>query len=167
MVANNDIAAKDRGVGGFTLIELLLVMGLLSMMAGIILPSAAAFIQRNRLEQLNHDISMLCRETFEQAVFSGKRYAVEMRDNKQLVVLCEENFAFNETDSVLLRPVQIPAECSVEWPAKGWHSLPEGFCETPVIRISDIETKETFIMRIRAYDASLIKESAQFSSDSK
>lgn len=148
------LAANRRR--GFTLIELLVVLGILSMMAGIILPSAAAFIQRNRLEQLTFDISMLCRETFEQAVYSGRPHRVEMRGNNELLPYFKDNATFTLAAGVLLRPVAIPASCRVEWPEKGWQTMPEGFCETPVIRIVDTENNETMIMRIRAYDASLV-----------
>lgn len=147
---------------GFTLIELTVVLAILSMMAGVILPSAAAFIQRNRLEQLAFDISLLCRETFEQAVYSGRPHCIQLRDNNKLVAFYEANSQLTEATGVLLRPVIIPSECSVDWPEKGWQTMPEGFCETPLLHITDKEGNETLIMRIRAYDANLIKETEQF-----
>lgn len=139
-----------------------MVLGILAMMAGVILPSAAAFIRRDRIDQLVFDVSMLCRETFEQSVYEGKRYRIERNENSELVPLVENNGTFTAALSVLLRPALIPAACSLDWPEKGWQTMPEGFCETPVLRFADIESNEVRIMRVRAYDANLIKESEQF-----
>jgi hypothetical protein len=44
--------------------------------------------------------------------------------------------------------------------------MPEGFCETPLLRFADNESNEVRLMRVRAYDASLIKESEQFTAGS-
>lgn len=154
------LAANNRQ--GFTLIELLVVLGILSMMAGVILPSAVAFIRRDRLDQFVFDVSLLCRETFEQSVYEGRRYRIQRNEKNELVPLKEENATFTPVMSVLLRPVTQPAGCGLEWPENGWQTMPEGFCETPLLRFSDNETGETRIMRVRAYDANLIRESEQF-----
>lgn len=150
--------------GGFTLIELLVVLGILSMLAGVILPSAAAFIRRDRLDQFVFDVSLLCRETFEQSVYEGRRYRIQRNENNELVPFKEENATFTPVVSVLLRPVAQPAGCSLEWPENGWQTMPEGFCETPLLRFFDDETGETRIMRLRAYDANLIREADRFTS---
>jgi len=149
---------------GFTLIELLVVLGILAMMAGVILPSAAAYIRRDRLDQLIFDVSLLCRETFEQSVYEGKRYRVELAGGNELVPMVEENGTFTAVLGVMLRPAKIPAACALEWPEKAWQTMPEGFCETPLLRFSDKESNENIIMRVRAYDACLVKEAGQFAS---
>lgn len=154
------LAANSRR--GFTLIELLVVLGILAMMAGVVLPSAAAFIRRDRLDQLVFDVSMLCRETFEQSVYEGKPYRIQLTASGELQPMAESNGTFTAAVGILLRPAVIPAACSLDWPEKGWQTMPEGFCETPLLHFADKESNESRILRIRAYDANLIEESERY-----
>ncbi len=132
------------------------------MMAGVVLPSAAAFIRRDRLEQLVFDVSMLCRETFEQSVYEGKPYRIELNNLGELVPMAESNGTYTPAVGVMLRPAAVPETCTLDWPEKGWQTMPEGFCETPLLHFADKESNESRILRIRAYDANLVEESGQY-----
>ncbi len=145
---------------GFTLIELLVVLAILSMMAGVVLPSAAVMMQKNRLEALVHQTSVLCREAFEKAVFSGKNYQVTMNENRQLVVDYFENSRWVPSSDMWLRPVTIPQDIQLDWPEKGWQILPEGYCESPQLRFFDQLSNESVFVTIRAYDAHFVRKTA-------
>ncbi|MGM0601625.1 MAG: type II secretion system protein [Candidatus Rifleibacteriota bacterium] len=142
---------------GFTLIELLVVLSILSMMAGVVLPSASVLMRKNRLETLVHHASVLCREAFEQSVFSGKKYKIELENKNRLVVYYYQNSSWMPATDLWLRPIELPAKCSIDWPEKGWQILPEGYCESPEIRFQDLTSLQTIFVRIRAYDARLVR----------
>ena len=138
---------------GFTLIELLVVLAILSMMAGVVLPSASVMMQKNRLESFVHHCSVLCREAFEKAVFSGRKYQVRLDESNQLVVDYFENSRWVPSTDMWLRPLPVPENFKLDWPENGWQILPEGYCESPQIRFYDELARETVFSRIRAYDA--------------
>lgn len=149
---------RKTAVAGFTLIELLIVLSILSMMAGVVLPSASVMMQKNRLESFIHRSSILCREAFERAVFSGRQYMVSHEMGHGLTVSYFENSRWNPVTDVWLKSVDIPVDCEVDWPQNGWIVLPEGFCESPRLRFHDSLSKDTVFIKIRAYDAQFTRE---------
>lgn len=128
-------------------------------MVGVVLPSAAVLMQKNRLETFIHRTSILCREAFERSVFSGRQYMISRGENKQLSVYYFENSRWKPVTDIWLRPVAIPEKCEVSWPENGWIILPEGFCEAPLIRFHDKASQETIFIKIRSYDAQFKRES--------
>lgn len=135
------------------MIELLIVLSILSMLAGVVLPSASVLMNKSHLETLVHHASVLCRETFERAVFSGKKYRVVLDEKRRLVVSYFENSRWVDSTDFWLRPLTIAENITLEWPKDGWQVLPEGYCESPKIRFHDKLSNETAFIKIRAYDA--------------
>lgn len=155
------LAANKPGLrGGFTLIELLVVLGILSMMAGVVLPSAAVMMQKNRMESFVHHASVLCREAFEKAVFSGVQHQITLNENGELVVSFYENSRWVPSTDLWLRSLKIPDQFRLTWPEKGWIILPEGYCESPQLRFHDELSQEVVFVKIRAYDAHFVRQSA-------
>lgn len=138
---------------GFTLVELLIVLAILSMMAGVVLPSAAVMTRRNQLESLIHNTAVLCREAFSAAVFSGKQYRIDLVPPKKLVVSYFENSRWQPVSDYWLRPLIIPDTCNISWPKNGLLILPEAYCESPKVRFQNLNSLETIFVNIRAYDA--------------
>lgn len=142
---------------GITLIELLVVLSVIAMTAGVILPSAALYARRTKIEQLAHNISILCRETFERAVYSGRIHRISLSEDKlRLEAWFDENGRLNPALNHLLRPVTIPESFAIEWPENGWNTLPEGLCESPEVVLRDLDSSETLFFKIRAFDGALI-----------
>lgn len=144
---------------GFTLIELLVVLAILSMMAGVVLPSTAVMLQKNRLESFIHHSSVLCREAFEKAVFSGNQYRIVLDEKNTLTASFFENSRWVPSTDMWLRPLTVPENIQLDWPEKGWQILPEGFCESPQLRFHDQLANETVFVTIRAYDAHFVRKS--------
>ncbi|MDN5280772.1 MAG: hypothetical protein PWR01_4737 [Clostridiales bacterium] len=142
----------------FTLIELLVVLAIISMMAGVVLPSATVLLNKSRLESLLHRTSLLCRESFERAVFSGRQHKISFNDEGELTVTYFENSRWNLSSDMWLRPLKIPDDCEVSWPESDWLSLPEGYCESPEIRFHDKTSNETIFVKIRPYDAHFVRK---------
>jgi hypothetical protein len=122
------------------------------MMAGITLPSITVFKRHTELESLSHNISVLCRETFQRSVYSGKEFHIDLRNNTELVVSYVENFKKNRAADFLLRPVVISKNYSVSWPKSGWRVLPEGYCEAIKFNIRNLKTSEIARFQIRPFD---------------
>lgn len=145
---------------GFTLIELLVVCSILAMMAGVVLPSVSVFTRRNRVDQFIHQVSLLFREVFERSIVTNRIFMINLVRGK-LIASCIEEGQVIEVEDYLLRPVNVPEGVKIEWPEKGWRTLPQGYCESPLLRFSDVNTIEKQVFRVRPYDASLVRESAQ------
>ena len=141
---------------GFTLVELLVVLTLLSITAGIILPSASIFLRKNTIETLSHNIGILCREAFYKSIVTGRPLLVTYDQAKQeLAVYTSTQAEPVKITSMFLKPLIIPKNCELQWPNKGWKVIPEGFCENAQIRIRDKTSSELLILKFRPYDARL------------
>ncbi len=143
----------------FTLVELLVVLAVLSMTAGVVLPSAAVMTRKNRLDDFVHHTSVLCREAFEKAVFAGQLYRIVRTSGDQLEVQFYENQRWIPSNDLWLRPLAIPDKMRLNWPENGWQVLPEGYCESPMLRFYDENSHETVFAEIRACDARLVRKS--------
>lgn len=143
---------------GFSLIEILIVSSILAISAAIIIPSAGMFLQKNSLDTLVHNTSMMCREVFQRAVQTGNSYIIRKQDQKLLAYQIKNSQEILSKE-ILLRPVLIESPLDVKWPEDGWKTIPQGYCETPQIRFVNPESNESLIYQIRAYDASLIRKS--------
>lgn len=145
----------------FSLAELLVVCCIIALAAGVVFPSAVFFIRCNSLEQTVHNISNLCKEAFSQAVFLNKIFVIKHSDSDgELACHSFDGTDYHRVDDYLLKPVKLDESLSLDWPSDGWQVLPQGYCESPLIRISDKNTLETLFYRIRAFDASFIRESS-------
>lgn len=141
---------------GFTLIELLVVLTLLSMTAGIVLPSASIFLRKKSIETLSHNIAILSREAFHKSIFTGSPLLVKYNKmEKELAVYTDIQNNPVKITNMFLKPLTIPANCELQWPQKGWKVIPEGFCENTQIRIRDKTTSELITLKFRPYDARL------------
>ena len=142
---------------GFTLVELLLVLTLLSVSVGLVAPDLAGRLQRNRLEELSHRVSLLMREAYQRAVFSGRACWVALPDAETIGVL--DAFPGGQAvEGIDLRPVGIPEWAEVEGLEDGWCARPEGFCDEGPVRIRDRETEAVTTLRFRPYDGELLEE---------
>ena len=156
-MAKAGIAKKKRA---FTLIELLVVCSILAMMAGVVLPSVTVFTRRNRVEQFVHQTSLLFREVFERSIVTNRIFMINLEQGRLTASYLEDGRVI-EVEDYLLRAVEVPEGVSIDWPEKGWRTLPQGYCESPLLRFSDINTIEKQTYRVRPYDASLVRESVQ------
>ena len=136
-----------------------MVLVILSMMAGIILPSAATYIRRNSVESLAHNISILCREAFQRAIFTGRPLIVKYNKSlRELAVYTPSKESPVKVVGVFLEPIKISQNYILSWPEKGWKVIPEGYCESSQIRITDKKTSNMIVLKFRPYDAMLEKE---------
>jgi len=133
------------------------------MLAGVVLPSAAALISRSRLETLIYRSAILCREAFERAIYSGRQYRILLQSGELKAESMTDEQGWQPEVDVWMQPVVLPPECLVDWPEEGWLALPEGFCESPTLRFHDSLANETIFVRIRPYDACFARESADAS----
>ena len=144
---------------GFSLIELIIVLAILSMMAGVVLPSVSVLNRRQGSEKFVHQLSVLLREVFHEAVFSGKKHFVRLAKNRQLKVSFFENNKENAAITYLLRPLKIPEQIDLKWPDDGWCVLPEGYCQKIQILVRNNKNGETYRFKTRPFDGRLEKVS--------
>lgn len=153
---------SNKKCSAFTLVELLVVLSILAMMAGIVLPSASLYIRRNTAENLAHRISILCREAFQRSIFTGRPLLVNYDNQKrELAVFADSTKEPVKLANLFLKPIKIPQNCTLYWPGKGWKVIPEGYCESSLIRIVDRNSSDVVVLKFRPYDARLESISAK------
>ena len=136
---------------GFTLVELLLVLTLLSVTVGLVAPDLAGRLQRNRLEDLSHRLSLLMREAYQQAVFSGgPRWVCLPEDG--LIGVCTDFPGGRLLEGSSIRPIVVPEWAQIEGLEDGWCARPEGFCDEGPVLVRDRETDAVTTLRFRPYD---------------
>ncbi len=129
------------------------MLTLLSFSAGIILPSASVILRQNRVDGLSREIGLLCREVFHRSVASGLVMRVGFNSKGLLAAFVDDNGILKEKSDIFLQAVSVDKKIRLIWPENGWAVIPEGYCESPVIRIIDNETGESISFKFRPYDA--------------
>lgn len=153
---------SNKKCTAFTLVELLVVLSILAMMAGIVLPSASMYLRRNTAENLAHRISILCREAFQRSIFTGRPLLVNYDNQKrELAVFADSKKEPAKLSNLFLRPINIPSNFTLFWPEKGWKVIPEGYCESSLVRIIDQVSSDVIVLKFRPYDARLESISAK------
>lgn len=170
--------AASKARSAVTLVELLLVLTLLSVTVGLIAPDLAGRMHRNRLEELSFRISLVMREAWQQAVFSGRVRWVAIADfnalsgdvsaadigggsSRDAAIAVFDGFPGGRSlEGIDIRPVRIPDWAEVEGLENGWCARPEGFCDEGPVRISDRDNGAVSTLRFRPYDGELVDEAA-------
>ncbi|MBF0498841.1 MAG: type II secretion system protein [Candidatus Riflebacteria bacterium] len=140
-----------RTSDGFTLIEILLVLSIASLMAGYVAPDILGRLHRDRLEDLADRVTFYLRETYQDAVLTGRvRWAVIASGDRLLARDGDGHGPI--VDGLQLRSLEIPPWADIEGLEYGWCARPEGYCDEGPLRIRDRTEGRSVTIRFRPYD---------------
>lgn len=147
---------------GFSLFELVIVLFLSAMVAGLIAPDLLGRIRRTRGEEFAHRLTVLMREAYASAVFSGEvRWIVLEGPEEDRRITIRNDFPIgSETCRLGVRPLLLPEWIEVVGLENGWCARPEGFCDEGPVVIRDSTAGERSEIRFRPYNGEPIPATA-------
>lgn len=140
------------------MIEVVIVLALLAMGAGLLLPDLAGRLGRTRLERVARDLELICRESWQSAITTGRdRWVVAREDGPGLEVRdgAPDGPVLERT---FLAPRELPAWCEVTGLEQGWSARAEGWCDPGPLQVRDRETGERLVIRFRPWDGEVVSE---------